>query len=368
MPDVLIIGGGLVGLAAAFHLAQAGASVTLVERDICGRHASGLNAGGLRRVNRHPAEQPLAGLAQILWTSLSEQLGRDVGYRAVGHLLLAEDEEEMARLSAMPRADFETLVDSATVRALCPGIAAHVRGALYAAQDGYAHPGLTVSAFRDAAEAAGVRILETRAVTGLDRQGAAWSVATSAGRIAAGTVVNAAGAAAAEMAALAGEVLPVLPQAPIAAITAPLPRFLMPVVQTLTRRLTLKQMPDGRCWIGGGQRAEILPSGLSVEAAEVAENLATAASLFHVLDGVTPARSWAATDGYTPDRVGILGQITPQGLMHACGFSGHGFQTAPAAGRVVSDLILGKEPAAAIAGLPPAGSSVHRQLEQRGEI
>jgi sarcosine oxidase subunit beta len=354
MPDVLIVGGGLVGLAAALHLAREGASVMLVERDICGRHASGLNAGGLRRVNRHPAEQPLAELAHTLWTDLAEQLGRDVGYRAVGHLLIAEDEAEMVRLSAMPHMDFATLIDSTAVRALCPGIAAHVRGALYAPQDGYAHPSLVLAAFRDAAETAGARLLETSAVIGLDRQGGAWSVMTSAGRIAAGSVVNAAGAAASEIAALAEEKLPVVPQAPIAAATAPMLRFLMPVVQTLTRRLTLKQVPDGRVWIGGGHRAAITPSGLSLAPSEVTANLATAASLFANLHGVVPARSWAAIDGYTPDRVAILGRLAPQGLVHACGFSGHGFQTAPAAGRVIADLVLGNEAQVVVDGLSPS--------------
>jgi len=353
MADVVIVGGGLVGLAAAFNLARDGASVTVVERDICGRHASGLNAGGLRRVNRQPAEQPLAALAQALWPALADQLGRDIGYRAVGHLLLAEDEAEMARLAAIPCAPFQSLVDAASVRALCPGIAAHVRGALYAADDGYAHPGLVVAAFRDAAEAAGARILETSAVTALERQGTAWSVVTAAGSIPAGTVVNAAGAAAGRIAERAGETLPIEPQAPIAAITAPLPHVLTPVVQTLTRRLTLKQMPDGRAWIGGGHRGEIMPSGLSVPPSEVAANLATAASLFPALEGVAAARSWAGLDGYTPDRVAILGRATPTGLVHACGFSGHGFQTAPAAGQVIADLILGREQAVDIADLSP---------------
>jgi sarcosine oxidase subunit beta len=337
MADVVIVGGGVVGLVAAFHLASDGASVILVERDTCGSHASGLNAGGLRRVNRHPAEQ----------------LGRDVGYRAVGHLLLAEDEAEMARLAVMPCAPYEALIDAATVRALCPGIAAHVRGARYAAEDGYAHPNLVVTAFRDAAEAAGVRILETSTVTALVRQGASWSVVTAAGNIPAAEVVNAAGAAAAEIAAMAGEALPVEPQAPIAAVTVPVPRFLGPVVQTLTRRLTLKQMPDGRAWIGGGHRAEVTPSGLSVTTSEVMGNFATATSLFPALEGVVVARSWAAFDGYTPDRVAIIGRAMPDGLVHACGFSGHGFQTAPAAGQLIADLVMGREHAVDITHLSP---------------
>jgi sarcosine oxidase subunit beta len=249
---------------------------------------------------------------------------------------------------------YQSLRDAAEVRTLCPGITAHVRGALHAPDDGYAHPALVVAAFRDAAEAAGARILETTAVTALDRYGAGWSVATSAGRIAAGTVVNAAGAAAGDIAVLAGEALPIEAQAPIAAVTAPLPRFLTPVVQTLTRRLTLKQMPDGRAWIGGGHRAEVTPARLSVPASEVAANLATAASLFPALEGVAVARSWAGLDGYTPDRIAILGRATSQGLVHACGFSGHGFQTAPAAGQVVAELVMGREPVAEVACLSPS--------------
>jgi sarcosine oxidase subunit beta len=120
-------------------------------------------------------------------------------------------------------------------------------------------------------------------------------------------VVNAAGAWAGAVAAMAGERLPIEAQAPTASVTAPLPRFLSPVVQTLTRRLTLKQMPDGRAWTGGVHRAALGP------------------------------------DGYTPDRACIVGRLTEGGPVHACGFSGQGFQTAPAVGVIIAHL-LGARP------------------------
>lgn len=354
MPDALIVGGGLVGLASAFFLARAGAAVTVIERDTCGRHASGLNAGGLRRVNRHPAELPLAEAAHALWPRLPELLGRDVGHRAVGHLLLAEDETEWQRLSTRRRPPHEALLDAVAVRALCPGIAGHVQGALHAADDGFAVPALAVAAFRDAAEAAGARILEATALRGLLRDGQAWLADTDAGLLRAAQVVNAAGAFAGEVAALAGEALPIEKQAPIALVTRPLPPFLGPVVQTLTRRLTLKQMPDGRAWVGGGHRAAIAGGATRIPPGEAEANLATAASLFPALEGVEPARAWAGLDGYTPDRVAILGQRRADGMLHACGFSGHGFQTAPAVGQEVARLLAGGVPDPAHAGLLPA--------------
>lgn len=98
--DVLVIGAGLAGLTTAFALARRGAKVVVLEREIAGRHASTLNAGGVRRVNRHPAEMPLAEAAFALWPRLSDVLGADVGFRASGHLLVAEDDAELGRLAA----------------------------------------------------------------------------------------------------------------------------------------------------------------------------------------------------------------------------------------------------------------------------
>jgi sarcosine oxidase subunit beta len=77
--------------------------VTVLEKDVAGRHASTLNAGGVRRVNRHAAELPLAQRALALWPGLSSRLGADVRFRRSGHLLVAETEEELGKLAARAR-------------------------------------------------------------------------------------------------------------------------------------------------------------------------------------------------------------------------------------------------------------------------
>src|SRR5205807_8651536 len=71
-PDVIVIGGGLHGCSAALHLARRGARVTVLEKDHVGRHASGVNAGGVRRLGRHLAEVPLAVTAMELWHRIGD--------------------------------------------------------------------------------------------------------------------------------------------------------------------------------------------------------------------------------------------------------------------------------------------------------
>ena len=78
--EVLVIGGGIHGLSTALHLAQAGVKVTLLEADYCGRHASGVNAGGVRTLGRHAAEIPLALSSRALWHELKARLGDDGGF------------------------------------------------------------------------------------------------------------------------------------------------------------------------------------------------------------------------------------------------------------------------------------------------
>jgi sarcosine oxidase, subunit beta len=125
---VIVIGGGLHGCSTAFHLARKNAEVVLLESDYCGRHASGVNAGGVRTLGRPLAEIPLALASRELWHDLPDLVGDDAGFVADGQLKVAESDEDFAVLTertALLRKNgwtHETLVDHDTVRALVPSI------------------------------------------------------------------------------------------------------------------------------------------------------------------------------------------------------------------------------------------------------
>ena len=96
--DVVVIGGGLHGCSAALHLARAGARVAVLEKDHVARHASGVNAGGVRRLGRHFAEVPLAVASAALWGRISDLVDDGCGFEASGQLKVAESDAELAAL------------------------------------------------------------------------------------------------------------------------------------------------------------------------------------------------------------------------------------------------------------------------------
>ena len=97
--DVVVIGGGLHGCSTALHLAMRGLKPILVEKDYAGRHASGVNAGGVRQLARHIAEIPLSIASMDLWERIEELVGDDCGFASHGTVLVAESEEELTRIS-----------------------------------------------------------------------------------------------------------------------------------------------------------------------------------------------------------------------------------------------------------------------------
>ena len=93
--DILIIGGGIMGCSTALHLSQCGNSVIVLERDVSGGQASGVNAGGVRQLLRDVREIPLSFASQKLWRQIEFLVGSDCGFRVCGQISLAENEKEL---------------------------------------------------------------------------------------------------------------------------------------------------------------------------------------------------------------------------------------------------------------------------------
>lgn len=346
--DVAVIGGGLHGLSAALHLARAGRRAVVIERRWTGRHASGATAAGVRTLNRDIAEIPISLEAMDMWHGIAGIVGDDCGFHAHGQLRIAETAEHLpaliqreARIRALGHAH-EEMIDAAELRRLVPALSPHCVGALVARRDGAADPHRTIAAFRRSCEAEGVVIVEGCGVEAADRQGDDWTVICGERRFRAPAVVNAAGAWAARVAALFGDEIALGVRASMMIVTERIAPLLDPVVSVVGRALSFKQSDQGTLVIGGGlQGAADLDSETStVNFAELARGARATSDLFPAVQDVRIARCWTGIEAQTRDHLPVIGASpNAQGLIHAFGFSGHGFQLVPVVGAIVADLV-----------------------------
>ncbi len=199
--DVIVIGGGIHGCAAALNVAMRGLSVIVIEKDSVARHASGTNAGGVRRLGRHFAEIPLSQRSMEIWRNIADLVDDDCGFQNAPQIRVAETEAELHTLRkrvADVRAlgfEHETIIDQAELRYHLPAVARHCVGALASLDDGFALPYQTTFAFQRKATALGVKFREGTTVDTVRRAGRDWKVNCTNGTTFTGhALVNCAGA------------------------------------------------------------------------------------------------------------------------------------------------------------------------------
>lgn len=347
--DVIIIGGGLQGLSTALHLARMGKAVIVVEKETSGRHASGVNAGGVRRLNRALPEIPLSLASQKLWQRIESLVGHDCGFRPDGQIRIAENDEDMAKLEKRHRVveslgyTHEELVDRNTLRRLVPAASNHCIGALYCRGDGFAEPYQTILAFRVKAMALGVRIYENNPVTAVERSQNLWRIRTGSCSFEAPVLVNCAGAWGARIASWIGDDAPLTPTPLTMMVTARMQSFLKPVVGLVSRKLSFKQMPNGTVVIGGGHISKLCSDSEKtvIDFTKLKISAQTVRDVFPLMKKIPIVRTWAGIEGFLPDQIPVIGpsRNAPQAF-HAFGFSGHGFQLSPIIGQILSELII----------------------------
>jgi sarcosine oxidase, subunit beta len=354
---VVVIGGGLVGLSAAWHLRRADPAtrVTVVERAEAGAGASGASAAGVRAMGRDPAERAIALASLDRWPDLDRELEGATGYRRGGGLRVAESAVEQAQAQAdvaAQRADGVPveLVDGPAARSIAPGLSPAVVGGIHCPIDGQANALATVHSFAAAARRLGAVIRGGVAVASiLAETGRVEGVAMRDGtRVPCDVAVVAAGAWTTTLLAPLGVPVPLTARGLQMLLTDPGPSAPIPVLGRIGGQLSLKQLSGGAYLIGGGWPGVIPDESANrgrILDESVRGSFALARSVYTRLERHTVAQSWVGIEAFTPDGLPILGRIAGvQGLLVAAGFSGHGFALAPTVGDILARLALGRDP------------------------
>ncbi len=364
--EILIIGAGVIGNSIAYHLARQGQQVLVIDQSHIAESpsASWASAGGVRRQGRHPPEAKLAIEAIERWKTLEQELEADIGYRQGGNLLLAESDNEADKLANFVDRQLKMgftdvrLIARKEALATVPGLNERIVAGSYSPKDGQADPALTTLAFAKAAERHGAKYwTEVQAVSLLRQNDRIVGAKTDHGDVQASHVIVAAGAWSSEIAATIGERLPIRTRALQMILSTPSQNYqLIPVVSSVSRVLSLKQIAGGGFLLGGGWLgdATLDRRSYTMRSDSIQGNWATAVELLPIVREQSIVRSWCGLEAQSIDDIPFIGQLPGlNGFTLAVGFSGHGFALSPAVGRCIADQINGL-PTPELDGLGPS--------------
>ncbi|MDH4558172.1 FAD-binding oxidoreductase [Pseudomonas sp. BN417] len=350
--DVLIVGGGLMGAASAFFLRQHGRSAVLLERDVIGQYASGVNFGNVRRQGRFLGQLELTNRSFALWKRLPQLIDDDLEFIASGHMRVCYREDEIAELEAYAAAPEARELDlriysGRELHARFPFLGPEVKGGSYASHDGHANPRLAAPAFALAARRAGAMVEEHTEVTRVEKVGGAFRVSTSDGReYRAEQLLITAGAWGEKLSAQFGEPVPLITKGPQMSVTEPVPYVLKTVIGVYTKipeeELYFRQIPRGNIIIGGCShtKPDMLNRRAHFDPRSLLKQLQLMRRLVPDMANLNIIRTWSGIESYLPDSLPIMGPSGKvEGLYYAFGFSGHGFQLGPGVGDVMAELM-----------------------------
>jgi glycine/D-amino acid oxidase-like deaminating enzyme len=400
--DVVIIGGGMAGIATAWQLAKRGTSVAVIEKGRVAAEQSSRNWGWCRQQNRDRRELPLAQLALRMWDTINSDIGEETGFRKCGLTYATTKQADLDTWEQWGRQARELGVDTRMLSAgeaavRLPGTSRTWLGGVYSPTDGRAEPELAVPAIANAAQRAGALIIENCAVRELETAGGRISgVLTERGLVRCSSLLVAGGAWSGMF--LRHHNIRFL-QASVKSTS-----FYTTQAKAVTEGgvamedVTIRRRLDGGYTVGlsGKGQLQITPYGLlqarefwrtfqirrqgltyaigrqffdgpeailrwnadSVSPFErtrildplpdthlVERGITLLTSVYPELKGIRPAQSWGGMVDSTPDAIPVISPVNSQpGLYIASGFSGHGFGLGPAAGHLAADLIRGDKP------------------------
>lgn len=349
--DVVIIGGGISGVAIAYNLAKKGVKkVVVIEKSYLASGATGRCGAGIRQQWGTEMNCKMAKFACELFETANEELRYegDIEFKQGGYLILSstEKEHEQFKKNIELQNSLEIpsrLLNLKEAKEIVPFLSTDgLVSATFCQKDGHLNPFHTTEAFAKAAEGLGVKIYKFTEVNDIIiESGRVKGVRTNRGDISTNIVVNAAGGRSQVVAAMAGIDIPVYSERHQILVTEAIDQVLDPMLMSFSLNFYCQQVPHGGLVMGRGDEGE--PKDLRVTSGwHFLEEMAkTITRVLPPLKNVRMIRQWAGLYNITPDRQPILGPVKEvEGFYLAVGFSGHGFMFGPATGVLIAESIL----------------------------
>lgn len=367
--DVIIIGGGVVGCATAYYLAKAGVKnvIVLEASKSIGHGGSCRNGGGVRQSGRDVRELPYAmyGIKHF-WPTLSEELGVDVEYTQKGNLRLGKTDAHLAKLKKLADNAKSVglgveMVDAKQVKEICPYLSDEIIGASWCPTDGHANPLTTTLGFYKRSLELGVSYYTDAAVETLQKiHGKVRKVILKSGEtFEAETIVLAAGYESRAIARGVGVDLPMTKLIDEMFVTEMQPHMFDIMLGTADADFYGHQAHHGS-FVFGSECGYEEVTDMQDESRLYTNSMTLSASCRAVmgyvpsLAGAKVVRTWCGWLDNAFDGVPFIGPCEDaEGLIAACGFTGHGFGTAPVVGYMLSQMVRGEETVVDLSALKP---------------
>jgi len=353
--DVIIIGSGVIGNAAAYYLSKKGKSVIVLEKsDSIGDGGSTRNGGGVRQSGRDKRELPLAMYGiENLWPTLSEELGVDVEYYQDGNLRLGKTEEHMKTLERLANNAKECgldvrMISGAEAREICPYLSEEVIGASWCPTDGHANPLMTTLAYYRKARELGARFITGEEVVEIKKiNGKARQVVTKNNVYEGDHIILAAGYESRAIASTVGIDVPINQVLLEVLVTEAQPPMFYQMLGTAAADFYGHQSKHGSFVFGGSSGQEAYnkdngtPTTSSITASCICRGIM---KYFPQLQDAKIVRTWSGWIDDCIDHVPVISHVEEvPGLILAYAFTGHGFGICPTVGMLLSEMVEGSE-------------------------
>ena len=348
--DIVIIGGGVMGASAAYHLAARGMkNIILLEKEqFFGQGATGRCAGGVRYQFATEINVRLSMASLPMLERFKDEIGEEINYRQCGYLFVLTNESDLAvfkhNIKLQHRLGIQTeRLTRDDIRNRLPLM--HFEDALggtFHAKDGLVDPNSVVMGYIRAASNLGVQALNNVEVTGIRiNNDKVVGVETTLGYVETRLILNAAGPWSAQIGQMVGLQIPIQPVRRQMFTTTPLPELPLdfPFVIDFARSLYFHREGEGLL-VGMSNPSEQPGLDQNVDKEFELVNFTAAISRMPLMEKAGMVSHWAGLYEVTPDAHPIYGRTAVEGFYLVAGFSGHGFMHGPISGKLMAELIL----------------------------